>query len=69
MSHWKNLPWDLQALHFQGSFDSGLDALQRDALRWPHAEDGRMLLGGYYLPGSRQEVGQMTLMIYKSLIE
>ena len=45
MSHWKNLPWDLQALHFQGSFDLGLGALQRDALRWPRAEDMRVLLG------------------------
>lgn len=45
MSHWKNLPWDLQALHFQGSFDLGLDALQRDTLHRPHAEDMRMLLG------------------------
>lgn len=45
MSHWKNLPWDLQALHFQGSFDLGLDALQRDTLHWLHAEHMRMLLG------------------------
>lgn len=46
MSHWRsNLPWDLRGLRFQGSLDSGLDALQGDVLHWPHAEDVRMLPG------------------------